>query len=352
MLVPVNLLFSFITQQLNMTKLRLLFALTLFASALSAQTTKKYVLVEHITNSKCGICANRNPALYTLIQQPNNADDVHHVTIHPSIPYNSCRLYQANTAENEAWRNVYGVSSTPRVALNGTLLPPSSGALLTQAQLDGLNTQTSPLNVRVEETVNGTSRTAKVTLGSVGTLPQGNYRVFVALLEKNVKLNNPVEVTGENHYNVFRDMLTAVTGDAFTPAPKGGGVVLNYTFTANAAWNANELYVLAFVKNMDTKAVENSGTRFDPTVTLGAGEVTPVSVQIMPNPAADLAYAQIEDDAIESTEIFALDGSRVWLSAQPAQGTVELPLTTLKSGVYMVKMTGSKGVYVGKLVKE
>jgi hypothetical protein len=344
--------FLLFTTQLDMTKLHLLFAIALFTSTLAAQTTKKYILVEHITNSKCGVCANRNPALYTLIQQPNNADDVHHVTIHPSIPYNSCRLYQANTAENEAWRNVYGVNSTPRVALNGTLLPSSSGALLTQAQLDGLNTQTSPFNVRVEETVNGTNRTAKVTLGSVGTIPQGNYRVYVALLEKNVKLNNPIEVTGENHYNVFRDMLTAVTGDAFTPASKGGGVVLNYTFTANAAWNANELYVLAFIKNVDTKAVENSGTRFDPTVTLGADDVAPLSVQIMPNPASDLAYAQIEDDVVETTEIFALDGSRVFLSAQPSQGTVELPLSTLKSGVYVVKMTGAKGVYVGKLVKE
>ncbi len=335
-----------------MTKLRLFFAIALFSHALVAQTTKKYILVEHITNSKCGICASRNPALYTLIQQPNNADDVHHVTIHPSIPYNSCRLYQANTTENEAWRNVYGVNSTPRVSLNGTLLPPSSGALLTQSQLDGLNTQTSPLNVRVEETVNGTNRTAKVTLGSVGTLPQGNYRVFVALLEKNVKLNNPVEVTGENHYNVFRDMLTAVTGDAFTPAPQGGGVVLNYTFTANASWNANELYVLAFVKNMDTKAVENSGTRFDPTVLLGAKEMSPLSVQITPNPASDLAFAQLEDDVVESVEVFALDGSRVFLSSEPSQGSVEIPLNGLKSGIYVVKMTGKSGVYVGKLVKE
>ena len=94
---------------------------TLVSLALSAQTSvKKYVLLEHFTNSKCSVCASKNPAFFTLIDQYPN--DVHHVSIHPSTPYSTCVFYQSNTTENEARADFYNIPGTPRVAVNGTLL--------------------------------------------------------------------------------------------------------------------------------------------------------------------------------------------------------------------------------------
>ena len=80
------------------------------ASLLSAQaSTKKYLLIEHFTNSNCPPCASRNPAFYSLITQAQYADDVHHISYHPSVPYNTCVFYLANKVENNARAAVYGI---------------------------------------------------------------------------------------------------------------------------------------------------------------------------------------------------------------------------------------------------
>ena len=133
------------TAFLNMKNLALPLLL-LFCVGLNAQNLpKKYVLLEHFTNSKCPICASKNPAFYNLIA--NYPDDVHHIAYHPPIPYNTCVFYLDNPTENSGRASVYSINGTPRVALNGSLAP-VSGALLQQALLTAEIGETSPLSLR------------------------------------------------------------------------------------------------------------------------------------------------------------------------------------------------------------
>ncbi|MCB0530326.1 MAG: hypothetical protein KDC65_17730, partial [Saprospiraceae bacterium] len=113
-----------------MKKHKLLLLFLFAATALSAQSSaKQYVMIEHFTNTKCPTCASKNPAFYNLINQ--YPDDIHHISIHPPIPYNTCGLYLANTTENSARANFYGIFGTPSIAINGTLQPIST-PMLTQ----------------------------------------------------------------------------------------------------------------------------------------------------------------------------------------------------------------------------
>ena len=63
--------------------------------------------------------------------------------------------------------------------------------------------------------------------------------------------------------NVFRTMLPDINGESFSPAPVGGEVVFNYPYSLDPAWTPSEIYVLAWVQEMDSLKVFNSGTRFD-----------------------------------------------------------------------------------------
>lgn len=331
----------------NMNRLSLLLSLLLVATALSAQqAVKRYVLIEHFTNSRCSICASKNPDFYTLIGQPQYAPEVHHLSVHPQYPYINCEFYQANTTDNTARASLYGIQGTPRVALNGTLIAAST-TLLSQATLNSYLGQTSPLHLQVTEGGSGSARNVSVLARSVGTVPTGAYRMYIVIAEKLITKTTP---NGEKeHHDVLRDII--ISSD-FTPAASGSTVEITASYTPNAAWNASELYAIAFVQNTMTKEVLNSGTRFDPA--FSATEEPAISaLRILPNPAQTLAYAQVnEGDAIQQVEVFAADGQRTVLGFQEQQGAVEIPLHTLTSGLYIVKITAQQQVYTGKLVKQ
>jgi len=328
---------------------KLTFLLLLFFAAFVANAqslVKRYVTIEHFTNSRCSICASKNPAFYNTIDDYPN--DVHHLSIHPSVPYNNCVFYLANTVENNALTAVYGVSGTPRVALNGVLAPPSS-QLLPLATLQAQLNQTSPLFVQVMETT-GNSRTATIRLETKGAIPAGNYKLYAAIAEKTVNQATP---NGETvHHDVFRKMLTPLDGVAFTPASLGQVVTLSYNYDVASGWNAAETYVLAYVRNTATGETLNSGTRFDPLI-LSAAEAKPNSIQLTPNPTSGVAFAQLGDDTAQSIEVFDAAGRRVTAGFEHVNsGQVAIQLDGLARGFYVVLIRGEKARYVAKVVKE
>jgi hypothetical protein len=327
----------------------LLLFLFLGASIFAQSGAKKYVLIEHFTNSRCSVCASKNPAFYSLIGQAQYADDVHHISVHPMFPYPQCVFYQANTTENSAWVGLYpGVQGTPSIAINGTLQNPST-PILTEAKLQTYLNQNSPLALQVTESGPNNARMANIKAKALGEIPTGNYKLFVAIAEKTINMQTPNNETV--HHDVFRKMLTAVSGDAFSAPANGETLEFNFEYSIPNGWNANEIYVLAFVKEVDTKQVLNSGTRFDPVLS-GTGEAAPENVRISPNPVAGFAWVELSDDVAQSVEVFASNGQRVSVSFENQGNALSIPTTSLAPGIYFVKIAGEQRVYTGKFVKQ
>lgn len=221
----------------------------------------KYALLEHFTNTRCGVCGGTNPAFYSRVNINANAK-MHHISIHSSIPYSACVFYQANTAPQDGRATFYNIGGTPRVAINGASVTPAGN--VTAATVDDAYCATcSPVEVKVAEIDNGNgTRAAQMRVKSVGTPPSGNYRLMVAVVEKTVNYNAPNSETV--HHNVFRQFLTPTAGVPFTlPAQGGGASLVVYNYTLNAAWAASEIYVVAWLFEESTKTVLNSGTKFD-----------------------------------------------------------------------------------------
>ncbi|MEO6760744.1 MAG: T9SS type A sorting domain-containing protein, partial [Saprospiraceae bacterium] len=154
------------------------------------------------------------------------------------------------------------------------------------------------------------------------------------------------------HYNVFRKMLPDLNGVPFTPASFGQTNTYTFNYALNPAWNANEMYVVAFLQNPTTKDVLNSGTKFDPAVSATKEAAPRQSLRIAPNPVNDQAIVQLDDDQAEQVEVFAGNGQRVLATFSNEQNTVTLATGRFAPGIYYLKITGKKGVYTGKMVKQ
>lgn len=335
-----------------MKKIYVLFAFSCFSAALFAQALpKKYVLIEHFTNSRCSICASKNPAFYTLIA--NYPNDVRHLSVHPPVPYSNCLIYLSNPTENNSRTNLYGINGTPRVALNGDLLPVSS-QLLPQAKLDAVLNQESPIGIRVQESGTDPNKIVSITVTSYGTAPAGDYKIFAAVAESTVNYNSP---NGESkHHDVFHAMLPSIDGEAFNLPAVGNSITFNYAYTHDSpnGWTTNydSLYVLAFVQNTSTKEILNTGTRFDPLFTSASEATAPKSIRLQPNPAREEASVVLSDETVERVEVFGLDGRLVYSNLALQPELIRIPTADFTPGIYLVKMLGAQGIYVGKLVKE
>jgi Outer membrane protein Omp28/Secretion system C-terminal sorting domain len=323
-----------------------------FCLYVQAQTSaKRYVLIEHFTNSWCSVCASKNPDFYKTYDL--NDKNLHHISYHPNFPYEQCVFYQANKTENNNRAEAYGLSSgTPRVVLNGEVVPPSTPLLQTSVLTPKLG-KTSPIAITVKEKfdlLSPSQLTIEAQVSRLSALPAGSYKLFVALVEKNIALTTPNQE--KNHRDVFRMMVNGIEGTEYKQELTGEKIIYSYTFGINDAWKKDQVYAVVFLQNTLTKEVLNSGTKFDP-VSTGIFEQEAVeTLNITPNPVNETAYAQLGDDQAESVEVFSLGGQRLTLEHVIDQSQVQFETAGLSPGMYLVKIKGKKNTYSARMVKQ
>ena len=253
--------------------LTLAFGLFLAANSAFGQA-KRYALLEHFTNTLCSSCASQNPGMFSTIQVETNSD-LHHISYHWQTPYASCLYYQANPAPQNERAAYYNVPGSPRISLNGAA---NTGTAYVTPPIIQAAATTSPIYVKVSETNATSGRTATIKVKSVGTIPTGNHKLYVAVVEKTT---NYVSPNGERvHHNVFRKFLTASAGNDLTLTANEQSLFFDYLPDLSTS---AQLYVVAWVQDPTTKSVLNSGTRFDPTTATNDPSVDS-QVALSPNP--------------------------------------------------------------------
>jgi hypothetical protein len=242
------------------------------------------------------------------------------------------------------------VFGTPTVAINGTQF--KSSAQVTNAVLDGITGGETWLEVRVNETTGGT-RTANITLedhvgGSVAT-----GRLFAVIVEREILYNAP---NGETvHHNVFRKFLTNVNGEDIDMS--SGMVTLSYDYTLDPSWQADEVYVVAWLTNPSTKEIYNSGTRFDESlVSTPEILVTYKNLHAYPNPARDQVSVSLPELFNESVNVTLLSAAGLELKRFNDQHVTASPITIslrdLATGLYYIVIEGKEGSYRARVVVE
>jgi len=277
--------------------------LLLVTADLQAQA-KKYPLFEHFTQASCGPCAAQNPIFQAVYEQ--NLTNVHHVAYHTWWP-GTDPMYDYNPDELDEIIGYYSVSGVPTMFEDGTNIGSPSG--VTQSGIDEAMSPGSPIRVLVSEETVGTTRNVTIEVQTVGEVPSGTYKLKTAVAERMIEYGSPPGSNGETEFpNVFRQILTSTTsGDDITLADIGSSVSFDYSYELDAEWEEDEIYVLAWVQNVSSKDILNSGATGDPKL-----ELVNTATNIFTNSGGD--FDAVVSNVGDADEIFTIS----MIANQPA----------------------------------
>lgn len=299
----------------------------------------KYPTLELFTNTPCPICGNQNPGLFNRLA--NYEGQYHLISFYPGKPYNTCIFYNANKPENTArWQYYEGdIFGTPTVAINGMDFKSSNG--VTNVVLDGLTGGTSWLEVEIDET-GSSSRTVDIKLedhvgGSVTTA-----KLFAVIVEREIQYSAP---NGEMvHHNVFRKFLTPA--DGLEVDLSSGIATATYEYDVDASWQAEEVYVIAWVVNPETKEIYNSGTKFDPDFVSANEDIADGVLSIFPNPTSGefRIVVPFNNESVQ-VEVYNPLGVKMFAEEFPAGADIFINGAGWAKGNYIVKLNSGERQY-------
>lgn len=316
--------------------------------SLQAQEVPRTIIVEHFTNSRCGICASRNPGFYNNL---NSQEGILHLSIHPSSPYSNCVLHQANPSENDARTNYYGIfGGTPRLVIQGTAI--SAGTNYNNASIfEPYQDQTTPVSLDIRQTKEDGQIIVSVTITAEADNDLGSASLFLAAAEKEVMYDAP---NGEDeHYDVFRRTFNGeATGVSVAiPATAGESITVSGSLMPNADWVFDQLFTVAILQEADSKAVIQSSAA-DPSENeplVNIAEVNTLPANIFPNPVKDILQVKLTTETKASFQLFNSKGQV--LQSGTFQGQTQLEMGNYPSGLYWLEVQNAEGKAVRKIVK-
>ncbi|MAZ36558.1 MAG: hypothetical protein CL842_03810 [Crocinitomicaceae bacterium] len=330
-----------------MKKINLIVVSILTVFFADAQVAKK-VLAEHFTNTKCSICASRNPG---LIQNFNNNPDVLHVSVHPSAPYSDCFLNNHNPSENDARTNFYGLyGSTPKLVINGVIQPTSTnfgGATL----FNNFTGDMSAISMNSEVLIAGSKLEIEVIVKVEAANSFNTEKLTVFLVEDTVFYDAP---NGEKqHYNVFRKALTSEAGDDIVISQTtNDSVIERYSIDINSGWDLERMKVIAILQKSDDK------TLIQADESMNAGHNAPAGLsqkkpkfahQIYPSPAS--AVLNVEG-LTTNFQYEILDSAGNTMQAGENYAGEPINVVQLKSGIHFIRVYNAEQHTVSKFLKE
>lgn len=310
-----------------------------------AQVSKQ-VVVEHFSNTRCSVCASRNPGFYTNL---NAQENVLHLAIHPSAPYNACVLNKHNTAENDARTNYYGIyGSTPRLVVQGNVISGSanySSAAIFTPYLQ----QTSPFTIAaVINEYSVDSIVAVVVVKAVSTHAFTNLLLTTYAVEEQVNYTAP---NGEQmHHDVFRKSFFEINGKAFlAPVNINDSIIFSAVIAQNSEWVFNKIYALAMVQEVANKQMVQAGRSTNLTMPTGINKNGLLESFVIPNPVVNQLQLKVSKPFLTNAKLYNIAGSQVL--TEEFNYSTTLNLTKLKAGIYFLVLINGNETSTHKIIK-
>ncbi|HCN05033.1 MAG TPA: hypothetical protein DIS79_05380 [Bacteroidetes bacterium] len=221
----------------------------------------RYHLIEQFTSATCGPCVAAGPVMERVV---NVQERVLSIRYHLNFPAPGDPWYVANSSQNGARQNLYGVSSIPTARFNGPVAVDPRDEQALRARITAGGTE-SPLLVTVSET--GTAnRAVQVKVRSDQDLT--GHRLHVVVVSRKTTLPNlPNELQYSNGETEFSDamlrMLPSQDGTTFDITQGEEKTFdLTYTVGTGALWPTGQQYVIAFVQT-PTGEILQAGTNLE-----------------------------------------------------------------------------------------
>jgi hypothetical protein len=307
----------------------------MLSGSIALPQVTKIILVEHFTNSKCSVCASKNPGL-----RQNLADhpDVMHISFHPSSPYSTCIFSQHNPVENDNRTKFYSIyGGTPWIVINGQVQP-SNTNFGNPALFDPFYGQTSPFSIFIKEyRFEENNIQVDVTIKAVAEHSLEQAMLFLGFAEDSIFYDAP---NGEDlHTDVFRKAMTEEEGDLVTLPSSGDSVILTYDVTPDAVWNIDRMHTVAIMQDPSTKMLLQAGKtdviEYMAPSFIGDYARSEERLSIYPNPAtgSTISVMNAENDIFLS----GTDGKLYSRHTTQKNGFTTIDISTLQKGIYILR---------------
>ncbi len=312
----------------------------LLTVSISAQVEMK-VVIEHFTNTKCGVCANKNPALYSTLE---DYPQVMHIAYHPSSPYSTCIFNQHNPIQNDARALHYDVyGATPRAVIQGDVLPIQSPMVMV-SDIESKLGMVSDFKVTITNSVvSGDEFKVNFNVELVSGEGNKEITVYVALAEEEVNYNAP---NGEDlHHDVFRMM---VRQDNLVLNKVGDSEGDEVSYTMDPEWVSDQIFAYIIIQDPDTKEVLQSGSTLTSVSSVSNGSITESDLILYPNPVSNQIYVQPEfANKIEKIQLYSLVGSIV----REFSPNSDIMVSDIPDGIYFARIiTNDNQVLVERIL--
>ena len=302
------------------------------------------MVVEHFTNTNCGICGSRNPGLFTNLD--NNNTDVIHVSYYPSSPYSDCKLNRHNSTENDARTRFYGLyGSTPQLAIQGE--DQNRPNFNSKGLFDSYRGKSQPYTVKTTYTTTKDSILVQVNLFAKGIQSIDSLSIYTIVVEDTVFYRGR---NSENeHYNVFRKALTNIEGDPIKASITAkDSLTYRYAVALHKDWNADRMYALALVQNTFTKEIYQTGkgVKGNLVITSTPKAEAPKSVDVYPSRVRD--FVQVGGMSSGNYDVINLQGQHI-VSGRLNQSRINL--STLPKGMYIIRLNDGEELVSAKIMK-
>jgi len=245
-------------------------------------TTQRVVLMEDFTNTACGPCAGANPNMDAAADSFGE-EKLSFVRYHVHWPSAQDPFYTANSAENDARRNYYGVNSVPWICIDGEKI---SGTSQINSKVNARLAIPSKLKIDVDGSLGTGSGTIDVSIEALDSISETNLHARIMILESNISYNAPNGET--NHRFICRDMVDTALGESLSLSNQGDTVDISKNFNVGGSWKEEEMTAVVFVQSDTTKEVLQSKVYFfalnaAPAITIDnpvGGEVLAGDLQI------------------------------------------------------------------------
>jgi len=267
------------------------------------------VLIEEATNASCIPCAAQNPAFDALLNQ--NREHIAVVKYHASWPgYDP--MYNHNTTDNGARISYYGINSVPRGVMDGTYN--NMPSTFTQALINQYVVVPSPYEIDMYHYLSEDQDTiyAIMRIKAAQDINEEGLKAHIAVVENHIHFNSAPGSNGEtDFYDVLKKLLPSRFGTAI-PAiwQTGDYLILMESWKLENVYDIDELDVIGFVQDNDSKQVRQSGTSNDaPFDALFTHDVSMIKVgnltetNCMGYMAPEITFANFGSEALTSVNI-------------------------------------------------
>lgn len=333
-----------------MKKLTTFLIFTLLVISTNAQT--RVVLLEQFSNSGCPPCASATPPILNYVD--TNPAKIAAIVYHTAFPYLDSMYYE-NPTESDARVDFYGSFGVPYSILDGNYYRNNSANLLNAIK----NTVNNRASINSSYSISknnisliNRSLTGSIKFSSLSNNTTDNLAAFIVVVEKRVEKSDYKASPGNNtetYYSyVMRKFMTNVNGYALTKKAMNEEESIPFTWTVENFKDLQELRIVAFVQNLNTKEVYQS-ILFNPfESSTGLNNNTLQNdFEVYPNPSN--GSVSIESSSISNFNLHIYDALGKLIRSEKINNKL-FKIEDLSTGIYQLQIITNEGVTSKKLI--